>query len=184
MTGGNRNWDSGPYAYDGAGNVTEMGTDWFLYDEVGRIVEAQVVDPSYLGGIQHGQSYAYDRYGNLLQIQTYADGLLQETRSLSVFASSNRLSAATYDAAGNLTTWGDESYTYGSLGEMLRRSNLDGSWLYAYTADGERLLVQDQVEGRQLWTIRDLSGKVLTEYEAVDATWTLTRDTLYRDGQL
>ena len=34
------NWCSGTYQYDGAGNVTAMGADTYVYDELGRDQEA------------------------------------------------------------------------------------------------------------------------------------------------
>ncbi len=44
-SGANRNYDSGSYAYDGAGNITTMGSSSYVYDLLSRIQDAQVEVP-------------------------------------------------------------------------------------------------------------------------------------------
>ena len=44
-SGASEDFDSGLYAFDGAGNVTEMGTQRYVYDLLSRIGEAQVEVP-------------------------------------------------------------------------------------------------------------------------------------------
>jgi len=34
---GDVNWDSGIYSYDGVGNITRIGSDWYLYDGLSRL---------------------------------------------------------------------------------------------------------------------------------------------------
>ena len=43
-TGASADFDTGTYSYDGAGNITAMGTDTFSYDPVSRLVAATLVD--------------------------------------------------------------------------------------------------------------------------------------------
>ena len=68
---------------------------------------------SYSG--QGSQAYVYDRYGNM----TSKAGV-----SLPVSATTNHLTNATYDARGNLTVYGSDTYTYdglaGRIGELGR----------------------------------------------------------------
>jgi YD repeat-containing protein len=54
----------GSYAYDGAGNVTSIGTDLFAYDRVSRLTEAD------LQGQAASQGYGFDSFGNLTSITT------------------------------------------------------------------------------------------------------------------
>ncbi len=64
-------WDSGDYAYDGAGNIKAIGEQQYAYDAVGRLVQAKVTeqvalahqDPS--ARPQHHLQYTYDAFGNM-----------------------------------------------------------------------------------------------------------------------
>ena len=56
----NSNWSSGVYTYDGAGNITQIGSDRYLYDPVNRLVSASV------NGTANTQTYTYDAFGNRL----------------------------------------------------------------------------------------------------------------------
>src|SRR6266542_1974150 len=50
-------WSSGvSYSYDGAGNVKQVGSDRFAYDDVNRLVQATV------NGVT--RKYEYDAFGN------------------------------------------------------------------------------------------------------------------------
>src|SRR6185503_10466701 len=51
------NWTAGvSYTYDGSGNVRQIGNDRFVYDQTGRLVQAQV------NGVT--RVYTYDAFGN------------------------------------------------------------------------------------------------------------------------
>uniref|UniRef100_A0A7V1ZGY7 RHS repeat protein n=1 Tax=Thermoanaerobaculum aquaticum TaxID=1312852 RepID=A0A7V1ZGY7_9BACT len=64
-------WQTGTYAFDGAGNVKAMGTDRFVYDGVLRLVQANV----------GGQSFqaTYNAFGFLTGIKTGAGRRLLRT---------------------------------------------------------------------------------------------------------
>ena len=50
----------------------------------------------------HSEQYQYDAFGNLNQVtRTYPD-LTVEARTISVLSSTNRLSTASFDGAGNM----------------------------------------------------------------------------------
>src|SRR5438045_6069872 len=53
-------WNSGTYVYDGAGNITQIGTDRYLYDPVNRLRSASVK------GTAKTQTYTYDGCGKSL----------------------------------------------------------------------------------------------------------------------
>jgi YD repeat-containing protein len=58
------------YRYDGAGNVTGLATENYVYDEVNRVTYGK------LGTAADGnrQSYTYDAFGNLTSITTVRGG--------------------------------------------------------------------------------------------------------------
>jgi RHS repeat-associated protein len=56
-------------------------------------------------------------------------------------------------------------------------------WRYIYTGDNERFWAYSVNDGKSIWTLRDLGGKVLREYDA-HISWTTFKDYIYRDGQL
>jgi hypothetical protein len=173
-------WSSGPYVYDGTGNITKIGSAWYTYDKVNRLTAGNVyTDPLGLGtGTQQG--YTYDRFGNLTAV-TGANG-----RNIPTNALTNHLGSSTYDDAGNLRIWNNVAvYEYDAFNQMVRMTSGSQDWAYAYTARGERLWSYDltkQEDSR--WTLRDLSGQVLREYLNDGGTWTVGTDYIHRDGQL
>ena len=204
---GTSNWISGNYAYDGAGNVTAIGNSRFTYDHVSRLKTAEILVESGTGlpfrdGFETGdlrcwapgscmtgsedfnQTFTYDPFGNLKEV------VGDQGRNTPTSSATNRLTEATYDVAGNLLTWNGDTYEYDPLGTMTRRCPsgcVAGApdWRYIYTADDERLFALQVTQGAgfgNVWTLRDLGGSTLREYDAT-ATWA-ARDYIYRDGQL
>lgn len=179
------------YEYDGAGNVTRLGDDWFAYDKVLRLAQAQV------GGSR--QDYHYDRWGNLLSISGAGT-----PQMISVSPATNRLSdnLTSYDVAGNLTRWGsplqqgtyDATYEYDAFNRMTHASGRDLGKVFLYTADDERLATLDykaepaQTGGamrtRETWTLRDLGKRVLRDFEKLDGVWSWKTDYVFRDAAL
>ena len=182
------NWSSGTYRYDGAGNVVKMGTDWFRYDRVSRIQQGVVhTDPSGAGGLatQRAQSYTYDTHGNLQAVTTQVGAGSPQTRYTPSSAATNRLTGAvTYDAAGNLTSWNGNTYKYDPFNQMKELVTGGKTWLYSYTAGDERVWAFDLYTPRSHWTLRDLDGRVLRDYENNSGLWKVASDYVYRDGRL
>lgn len=183
-SGASANWSSGSYRYDGAGDVTKMGTDWFQYDKVGRLVRSVLHDGLTGGGNQKEQAYTYDTYGNITQIATTSGGTIQ-TRMTPTDWSTNRLTGtAVYDAAGNLTGWNGSAYEYDKLNKMWHMINGAEEWIYLYTPDDERLW-SFKVNGNfSRWTLRDLDGRVLREYNVNAGVWSVAADYVYGAGRL
>jgi RHS repeat-associated protein len=174
-------WSSGNYLYDGAGNVTRIGSAWFTYDKVSRLTEGRVYLGPYGGGAQKWQTYTFDPFGNITTIGGTSG------RSTPTSAATNRLTGTgtAYDPAGNLTAWNGATYQYDGFNQMTRMTNGGEDWLYLYTADDERIWSYSLNANLSRWTVRDLSGKVLREWENhQNQYWGIAADTLYRDGQL
>ncbi|HEV7919531.1 MAG TPA: polymorphic toxin type 33 domain-containing protein [Thermoanaerobaculia bacterium] len=178
--GGPFSWTAGQYGYDGAGNITAIGNEAFVYDKVGRLKSATVLGPD-LAGLQT-QTFTYDVYGNLTSTSK-----LGQTVLLPVDASTNRLNTLDYDASGNVITSGTQHYDYdaaGMLNGVHLGSNLQPRIIYAYTADDERLFAYDVSTGTTHWTLRGFDNKVLRDFRQQGSAWSVDRDYVYRDGLL
>jgi RHS repeat-associated protein len=173
-------YQTGLYSYDGAGDVTKMGSSYYLYDRVSRVVSGvqYIGQGGGTGAGGYAFSHTFDGFGNL-QAMTTKTG-----RSTPTSSTTNRLTGSVgYDAAGNLTSWNGNTYQYDALDQMWSFDNGSTEWLYLYTADGERIWAYDYAANTSRWTLRDLDGKVLREYGTAGG-WHVERDYVYRDGQL
>ena len=183
-------WSSGAYAYDSAGNITAIGTDTYSYDHLLRLNQAHVSG--------NAETYTYDAFGNLISKTTTPAVGSPLTVDRATDLATNRISAESYDAAGNDTGVAPESNTYDPVSMMVKSVNVyNVPTYYAYTADDERIAVLPCPGGSsctdQFWTIsiRDLNGKVIRQYESpyfapglgsYPSAW--KEDYVYRDGVL
>jgi RHS repeat-associated protein len=170
----------GPYAYDGEGNVAAIGGELYAYDGANRVVLGQSG-----GGVK--QTYGYDAFGNLVQ-KTAADSGMPVM--MATDPATNHLSAASYDAAGNMITWGSpvasQSYDYDAVDRMIHFCSTSPcssgqEWFYLYDANDERIWSFSPGR-RDHFTLRDLDGKVLRRYEAQNYVFTPPEDYIYRHG--
>jgi len=173
-------WATGVnYSYDGSGNIRWIGSDAFVYDAVGRLVLSD------LAGVR--STYAYDAFGNRTACAQGAG----DCQYGSVDAATNRLSTATYDAAGNVTSFYGHTYSYDAQNMAMRDGSAAKTQEYVYTADDERLAVYT-VGGSWNWTVRDTSAKVLREFSSQNAvggtvgsaSWQWRKDYVWREGAL
>jgi len=172
------NWSTGSTAYDGTGNIVSTARDasnleTYRYDGLSRLTSAKRT----VAGAPTTQTYVYDDTGNLTSYAGVA---------LATSTATNRLNAATYDAAGNMTGWGGFTYLWDAQNQLVgEKGNLLGR-IFAYAADGERLLQRDG--STYTLSLRDLDGKVIRELSLAagtsGATWTWKKDTVYRSGQI
>lgn len=191
---GGLNFDTGSYSYDGAGNIRAIGANTYLYDKVSRLTSGDARLPSFGGGTASNQAYAFDSFGNISSITTTIGGSMT-TVNTPTSSLTNRLNGAnvTYDEAGNLTNSGGASppdgtvYQYDLLNRMIQMTTPTGSaqedWVYLYTADDERFWALKLNGLGSYWSLRDLSGTVIRQFEA-HISWDRTKDMIYRDGQL
>ena len=192
VTGTPGNWASGAYAYDGAGNITRIGEEWFTYDLVSRLAANSYPMPEgECPTSLQSLAYTYDPLGNMTSWTYNCSG----THTYSVDASTNRLTTQDYDFAGNaLTTVGEanaETLAYYHFNDLRSAVGTGLNRLYGYTADGERLVDYDAQPnppaGPFTITLRDLGGKVLRAFQVTTGqpgTWTEKEDWITRDGQL
>ncbi len=188
-------WSTGPYAYDGAGNVTQIGhAGYDLYDGVSRLTTAAVqtnaVDnPTAGANATVSQSVSYDAFGNI-QAFVGSPGISTPTDPRS-----NQLTGGTYDASGNLRSWNGASYDYDELNQLKHYLNGTQEWYYMYDADGERVWqyqpATNGVANFQRWTLRGLDAKVRRTFELYNYAWNnawgggnLWEDYVYRGGLL
>ena len=166
-------WDSGTYAYDGAGNIVSIGTDNYLYDGVQRLRESSTKGTP--------ESYTYDGFGNM---KTRTNTMIP-----TIQPSTNRYDGYGYNEVGAVTSDGSYAFSYDALGQPLSKIyNNDSSKLeyYIYTPSDERIAVQRG--GWWTWSVRDEGGKVLRQYKSsatnptAPALW--LEDFVWRDGLL
>jgi RHS repeat-associated protein len=192
-------WSSGTYAYDGAGNITQIGfgtgsdtngdgkSSAYVYDGSSRLVTAAMENANGLVG----ETYTYDPFGNMTQRTRKINSGNTVTTPIGVTTGTNRLSSALYDAGGNVTSpdgTSVDTYVYDPMNMQVQHVTSSGKDDYVYTADDERI---GAFHGdKWVWSIRDLQGHVLREYQSSDgrvtnwATWVWLEDYVYRDGQL
>ncbi len=163
-------WSSGAYGYDGAGNIKSIGTATYVYDSLGRIVQGNLPGSS--------QSYSYDNFGNIQSVTTGASLVNTPTSS-----ATNRLTGGGYDAAGNLTSWNGNTYQYDAFSQLVHYTSGSEDWIYIYGPDDERLWSYRTGGSGSIWTLRDLDGQVLRQYDA-HLGWNSYEDYIYRDGEL
>jgi YD repeat-containing protein len=166
-------WDSGIYAYDGAGNIVSIGSDNYLYDGVQRLRQS-----STRGSVE---AYTYDGFGNM-QMKT-------NTSIPAIQAATNRYGSYSYNDAGAVLSDGTYTFTYDALSQPLSKicNNQPGTQeYYIYTPNDERIGVQRG--GWWTWSVRDESGKVLRQYKssATDPSAPVLwlEDFVWRDGLL
>jgi RHS repeat-associated protein len=182
-TAGNQSW-SRSYTYDDAGNITNIGSQEFVYDALGRLKEMATSGTT-------TEQYGYDRYGN--QTSRTSGGVLQQ---IPTEPTTNQLSTGyTYDPAGNLKTGDGYTLTYDALGQAATKIYTAANTFnetYIYTAGEERLgvLTSNTAESSSwwYWSVRDEGGKVLRQYRSAASDPTQTalwiEDYVYRDGLL
>lgn len=169
------------YGYDGAGNVTTIGSEVYLYDQVGRVAESRLGSGT--------QTYEFDPFGNITEIQTTPAGGSTTIQSLGIDPATNRLSATPYDAAGNQSSWGSFGYTFDSLSKIEHIGGGGQDLTNVYTAGDERIWSVDATTfpWKENFTLRDLDGKVLRTFrteDEFDGPWQWVEDYVYRDGAL
>lgn len=144
-------WDSDDYAYDVRAQIASIGTTWsYTYDRLGRLATADGPGPL--------RTYSYDDFDNLLDT---------DTASFTIDPVNNRLATAlagftaVHDSRGNLTgacgvggcgfnarydPFGRQSAFWLNYdidppgGPDQDETNWDFQAMYAYSADGERVV--------------------------------------------
>ena len=176
-------WSTGvSYAYDGAGNIRSIGSDSYVYDAAGRLVQSDLTGTR--------SNFGYDAFGNRIYC-TQGAGNCQYS---AIDAPTNRLSSATYETggSGNVADFGGHTYAYDAVNMATRDLTVSSTREFVYTADDERLAVYTVGGGAWNWTVRDVSGKVLREFTSQNPasgpmgsdSWAWSKDYVWREGIL
>jgi RHS repeat-associated protein len=183
-------WGSGQYVYDGAGNITAMGTTTapngdgktgtFTYDLASRLTYASIGRAS---GGDIVENYSYDGFGNLVTHQRTLPSAI--TYSPLPSLANNRMteSGVQYDngsstGPGNVTAIGGNTLTYDAFNQVTTKSATGSStpdYTYIYDVNEERIGIQQAATTH--WTIRDFDNKPLIAFDSPPAsqtqsTWT------------
>jgi RHS repeat-associated protein len=138
-------------------NLNTSRTQTFTYDYLNRLASAQSQATS--GTYCWGETYTYDRWGNLYSrgTQKTGTGCTYEPLSLTVNGS-NQLtgSGITYDSAGNLTNNGSLAFTWNAENEL----STGGGSTYTYDGDGWR---RKNTSGKLFWNDPGCSHPILME---------------------
>jgi RHS repeat-associated protein len=157
---------------------------WYNYDNVGRLHigrsggEARQAYGEAWNGLYDGpysMGVYYDVWGNI----TLKEGWGGDNPAYTASYTNNRRNGLGYDAAGNLTNDGGQSFTYDATGQQATASY--GSLQQSY--DGDRLRGKKIDNGTTTYYLRSsvLGGQVVAEMNSSGA---FTRGYAYLGGQL
>lgn len=180
-------WATGQYVYDGAGNITGIGTtsspnsdgktSTFSYDEASRLIEASIGRT----GPDIHETYQYDGFGNLTAHTRTSPGTTITYPSAGNLPSliTNRMTGTDtgYDDAGNVTAYGGTTLTYDAFNQATSKTLNSYTYNYLYDVNEERIGIQSGSTSH--WTIRDFDNKPLLQFDSSlslnDASWASTQ---------
>lgn len=171
-------WPAGiSYSYDGAGSVSATGSDEFVYDDAGRLVQAKVNNLT--------RRYDYDAFGNRTNCMQ-SDGTACQF-GYGIHPNDNHLTGpVAYDplGSGNLTRLGAHNYAYDAVNMLITDSGAGTEFLY--TAGDERIGTHTVNAASWQWSVRDIQGRVLRQFSSGEGTsgWQWSRDYIWRDDRL
>lgn len=184
-------WGPRSYTYDGSGNITAAGTDQYRYDSAGRLIQSTVHTRANGSDVSVTETFSYDAFGNLTGKQTGSASAVE----IPVDPSSNRLNGVEYDVAGNAVTasrgtyWGTRVYKYDALNSMttVRQGSYERRMIYDVSDERIGTIIDDNLSR---WSIRDLEGRVLREYQQDSyvspgiMSWLWAQDYVYGENAL
>ena len=154
----------------------------YQYDQVGRLAishsGAEARAHAFRGqwGTMDGpysHGYEYDVFGNMTHRHGWGGevqgGSAGQTSHIYTSFTNNRRNGFSYDAAGNLTNDGGQTFTYDATGQQATASYLSMQQYY----DGNGLRMKKTENGTATWYLRSsvLGGQVIAEMNASGA-WT------------
>lgn len=129
----------------------------YTYDELDRLKTATETGA-------WAQTYAYDRYGNRAVTAGFVPNITLTPQTLSAFSTaSNRLTASTYDQAGNQTIDAAAS-TFGYDANNKQVSSNVGGVVSSYHYDGEGRRVKKVVGASTTVYVYNVIGQLIAEY--------------------
>ena len=145
----------------------------YTYDSANRLYQAHTTD-----GSGKSLTYGYDQYGNAT---CTAGSQNVVCNALSFNTANNRLSGYSYDAAGNLLSDGNCSYTYDGEERISTATCLGTTTTYIYDAEGKRIAkaVGNSVTEEYVY---NPAGQLVSAYGPYpNSTW--LRDEIYAGGR-
>jgi len=171
---------SGAYAYDGAGNIYQIGSNLYGYDGANRLVQAKDIDPS---STLREQTFLYDAFGNMTEktlrvnsaqtltsddVYTMTDGSGQTSNRIQQHTASGTAYTVNYDTRGNIGLADGRVFESDSRNRMVSVRALGSAdrELARYAYDGSANRVSKDDRGHDLWTfyVRDLQGRLMSEF--------------------
>ena len=147
-TGGNNNGDVAGYYYNDSVNTGLSHKATYNYDSLNRLASAAAT-----GNTTYSQTFSYDQYGNM---DCSASPAETQCVALTYSASTNRITTSgyTYDAAGNLTGDGTNTYQWDAEAHLTKVLNGQSVTISTntYNALGQRVrdVTHDQHHRRGL----------------------------------
>jgi RHS repeat-associated protein len=177
-------WPSEDYWYDSSGNIRQVGEKLFGYDANSRITSALLPPTLAPPNYSPFRSYVYDVFGNLTRVNLGTDvNSISSYIDYSTTPSTNHLTGASYDGAGNLTQY-QGSYGWDVLGQLASVETSTEKWMNVYDAQGERIWASRQGPTQEdIFELRGFGNQLLTAFTSVGGALTF-EDYLYREGKL
>jgi RHS repeat-associated protein len=175
-------WPMEPYAYDGSGDITQIGAKSFIYDGNARLAAA--TQPA-AGSLPY-QELQYDAFGNIVQISRgTAPGNLTTWVTYTTDPASNHLAGASYNGDGTLASYQGTNYLWDPL-QQLTDVYIPSAeaWVHTYDASGERTWSWRTAPSRlDSYALRGQDGHVLSLFTKSGGAYTW-EDYVYREGLL
>lgn len=126
------------------------------YDGMGRLKCETQIDAEGESLVQ----YSYDESGNRTEILTEEEMIQNEYDGANRLADANG-EAVSYDQNGNLTRWGDQTYTYDAKNRLVQVQNQEHTISYEYDVN-DRLIGRnaDGAEEQFVWAEENLIAKI------------------------
>lgn len=201
-------WGSGQYEYDGAGNITAIGTaaapnsdgkvSTFTYDEASRLTDATIRR----AGEDIEEHYDYDGFGNLkkhTRTKPVAQAAVYPPAAYPPSLVTNRLTepGTSYDEAGNVTDLAGAHLTYDGFNQVTSKTQNGNTYTYIYDVNEERLGIQygpaSATPATTHWTIRDFDNKPILQFDSTVALtasnwaqteWPWVESFVWSDGRM
>jgi len=206
VNGASNDWSSGYFSYDGAGNITGIGDKSFAYDHASRLTEFLDGPGGTYKTCEIKAELDYDGFGNIfhhiypmiIPSSEACDPNPHVCLACFTWAdpTNNQFEDFAYDAFGNQTQFeymgATDELQYTVFDELYFLNIGDGPFIYGFDVDGERIGVSDpNLGGQGVWgiryTIRDLGGRVLREFNLQDtesSMWSWEKDYIWAGSRL
>jgi RHS repeat-associated protein len=183
------NWDTGFYSYDMSGNVANIGSEQYHYDQVNRLIHASI--PAV--GQVFSLDFEYDAFGNMSRQQRRLSinqaPILDRVYSMNW--QTNRLVGLgsvgyTYDENGNMTSEGGRGFVFDPENRLREVMDPQSGRLGNYHYDGSGYRIRVEADGTETFLFRDASGQVLSEFQrplGTTSTPVWNKDYIYAFGK-